>query len=167
MKYKVCDRCGSHLDFGETCECVKEAGQEERARTLKSEEYKAAPLGLNSLAAAVHENAVAHGWWEQERELPEILMLCVSELAEALEEYRAGKPNIYYNVEGEGILYADGEACEKYERRKPEGVAVELADCVILILDYCGRAGIDIEEAIRIKHEYNKTRPYRHGGKKC
>lgn len=67
----------------------------------------------------------------------------------------------------EEILYADGEACEKYERRKPEGVAVELADCVIRILDYCGRAGIDIEEAIRIKHEYNKTRPYRHGGKKC
>lgn len=64
-------------------------------------------------------------------------------------------------------LYADGEACEKYERRKPEGVAVELADCMIRILDYCGRAGIDIEEAIRIKHEYNKTRPYRHGGKKC
>ena len=101
---------------------------------------------MNELAAAVHENAVAHGWWEQERELPEILMLCVSELAEALEEYRAGKPNIYYNVEGEEILYADGEACEKYERRKPEGVAVELADCVIRILDYCGRAGIDIEE---------------------
>lgn len=73
--------------------------------------------GLNELAAAVHENAVAHGWWEQERELPEILMLCVSELAEALEEYRAGKPNIYYNVEGEEILYADGEACEEYERR--------------------------------------------------
>lgn len=42
-----------------------------------------------------------------------------------------------------------------------------MADCVIRILDYCGNAGIDIEEAIRIKHEYNKTRPYRHGGKKC
>lgn len=79
----------------------------------------------------------------------------------------SGKPNIYYNVESEEILYADGKACEKYERRKPEGVAVELADCMIRILDYCGRAGIDIEEAIRIKHEYNKTRPYRHGGKKC
>ena len=75
--------------------------------------------GLNELAAVVHENAVAHGWWEQERELPEILMLCVSELAEALEEYRAGKPNIYYNVEGEEILYADGEACEKVSSRAP------------------------------------------------
>lgn len=49
----------------------------------------------------------------------------------------------------------------------PESVAVELADCMIRILDYCGHDGIDIEEAIRIKHEYNKTRPYRHGGKKC
>lgn len=52
--------------------------------------------GLNELAAVVHENAVAHGWWEQERELPEILMLCVSELAEALEEYRSGRPVLYF-----------------------------------------------------------------------
>jgi hypothetical protein len=34
------------------------------------------------------------------------------------------------------------------------------------ILDYCGKKGIDIEEAIRIKHKYNKTRPYKHGGKR-
>lgn len=64
--------------------------------------------GLNELAAAVHENAVAHGWWEQERELPEILMLCVSELAEALEEYRAGKPNIYYNVKAKKYFMRTG-----------------------------------------------------------
>ena len=38
MKYKVCDRCGSHLDYGETCECVKEAGQEERARNAENPE---------------------------------------------------------------------------------------------------------------------------------
>ena len=31
----------------------------------------------------------------------------------------------------------------------------------------CGYAGIDIDAAISQKHEYNKTRPYRHGGKKC
>lgn len=48
---------------------------------LKSEKFRAAPGGLNNLAAAVHENAVAHGWWEQERELPEILMLNKSRVA--------------------------------------------------------------------------------------
>lgn len=121
-------------------------------------------------------------WWEQERELPEILMLCVSELAEALEEYRSGRPVLYFPCNAGGVCCEeDGSAhcgsrpynpenpdapCST-QSKKPEGVAVELADCVIRILDYCGHAGIDIEEAIRIKHEYNKTRPYRHGGKKC
>lgn len=135
-------------------------------------------LKLNRFAAAVHENAVAHGWWEEERGLPEVLMLCVSELAEALEEYRSGRPTLYYlnertqqeNVHTTEKVGADGRinVMPHMERsQKPEGVAVELADCVIRILDYCGHAGIDIEEAIRIKHEYNKTRPYRHGGKKC
>lgn len=149
---------------------------------LKSEKFRAAPGGLNNLAAAVHENAVAHGWWEQERKLPEILMLCVSELAEALEEYRSGRPVLYFPCNAGGVCCEeDGSAhcgsrpynpenpdapCSA-QSKKPEGVAVELADCMIRILDYCGRAGIDIEEAIRIKHEYNKTRPYRHGGKKC
>lgn len=134
---------------------------------LKSEKFRAAPGGLNNLAAAVHENAVAHGWWEQERELPEILMLCVSELAEALEEYRSGRPVLYFPCNAGGVCCEeDGSAhcgsrpynpenpdapCSA-QSKKPEGVAVELADCVIRILDYCGHAGIDIEEAIRIKH---------------
>ena len=141
-------------------------------------------LKLNSFAAAVHENAVAHGWWEEERGLPEVLMLCVSELAEALEEFRSGRPMLYYPCNAGGLCVDDraGENVTCGSRtynpdnpetpctarsKKPEGVAVELADCVIRILDYCGHAGIDIEEASRIKHEYNKTRPYRHGGKKC
>jgi len=46
------------------------------------------------------------------------------------------------------------------------GVAIELADCIIRILDYCGAKGIDIDDAIKQKHEYNKTRSYKHGGKK-
>ncbi len=50
---------------------------------------------------------------------------------------------------------------------KPEGKAVEMLDCVIRILDWCGKEGIDVEEILRRKHEYNVTRPYKHGGKKC
>lgn len=126
---------------------------------------------LNELAKEVHQNAVDHGWWEEERSFGDIIALCHSELSEALEEYRdlsAGSQldkrikskQIYYS--GGGYICDQPSACSK----KPEGIAVELADCIIRILDYCGKEGIDIEAAIRIKHEYNKTRPYRHGGKK-
>lgn len=45
--------------------------------------------------------------------------------------------------------------------------AAELADVIIRVLDYCAYAGIDIENVLEVKHEYNKSRPYRHGGKKC
>lgn len=45
--------------------------------------------------------------------------------------------------------------------------AAELADVIIRVLDYCAHAGIDIENVLEVKHEYNKSRPYRHGGKKC
>ena len=40
------------------------------------------------------------------------------------------------------------------------------ADCVLRILDWAGREGIDLDEILKLKHEYNKTRPYRHGGKR-
>ena len=104
-------------------------------------------MNLTEFSKEVHENAVAHGWWESDRGFGEIIALCHSELSEALEEYRNGKP----------MLYQKGE--------KPEGIAVELADCIIRILDYCGKEGIDIESLLKIKHEFNKTRPYKHGGK--
>jgi NTP pyrophosphatase (non-canonical NTP hydrolase) len=189
---------------------------------------------INTLAAAIHQNAVDHGWWEKDRDFAEIIALIHSELSEALEEFRSGKPTLYYSCQalGEPCNTGDckewrGNACGWSARTdKPEGIAVELADVVIRILDYCGRrkidigealalrkagfiahplpelvaechyllsmafkheeprslyfaeiialannwcaeAGRDLEEVIRIKHEYNKTRPYRHGGKVC
>lgn len=104
-------------------------------------------MNITEFAKEVHKNAVDHGWWEDERPFGEIIALCHSELSEALEEYRKGKPLAYL------------------EEGKPEGIAVELADCIIRILDYCGKENIDIEYLMKLKHEYNKGRPYRHGGK--
>ena len=117
---------------------------------------------LNKLRDEIHENAVDHGWWEEERSFPEIVALCHRELSEALEEYRSNKPMMYF-VEVNGFEVTD---MSEWNGEKPEGIAIELADCIIRILDYCGKEGIDIEEAIRIKHEYNRTRSFRHGGKK-
>lgn len=114
---------------------------------------------LNKLRDEIHGNAQAHGWWDEERSFGEIIALCHSELSEALEEYRNNKPLLYYS--GKGYEANQPTECCK----KPEGIAAELADCIIRILDYCGKEKIDIEAAINIKHEYNKTRSYRHGGK--
>lgn len=36
-------------------------------------------MTINELATVVHENAVAHGWWEDELEEPEIIALIHSE----------------------------------------------------------------------------------------
>ena len=109
----------------------------------------------------IHKNAVDHGWWEDDRSFPEIIALCHSELSEALEEYRNrhGANDIYYKY--------TTDRNKTSLTGKPEGIPIELADCIIRIFDYCGKEGIDIFNAIMVKHKYNKTRPYRHGGKKC
>ena len=39
----------------------------------------------------------------------------------------------------------------------------ELADIIIRALDLSRRLGIDIQRAVEEKHNYNKTRPYKHG----
>ena len=190
---------------------------------------------FNELAKEAHQTAVEHGFWEPEPTFGELVALMHSELSEALEEWRAGRPMVWKECE------LDGEPCDKvtcdckqcngaYLHDKPEGIAVELADCIIRIFDFLGSTSVDIDgiierkkntpiEApdnfgdliarlhldlslaydtkyrktvsvmklifcimriqkwaekngvdllpiIREKMDYNKTRPYRHGGKR-
>ncbi len=103
---------------------------------------------LNDLAQAIYNTAVTHGWWDKERSFGEIIALCHSELSEALEEYRNRKP-FYYEKDG-----------------KPEGIATEMADCIIRILDWSCHEDIDMDEIIAKKMKYNQERDYRHGNKK-
>ena len=107
-------------------------------------------MNLNKLAAKIHNNAKKHGWWDEERSLPEVMMLVVTEVAEVVEEARNGH-------ESREIYYVD---------TKPEGIPIEIADAMIRLLDYCAHANIDIDDAMKTKMNYNKSRPYRHGGKK-
>lgn len=116
---------------------------------------------MKKLVKEIHENAKAHGWWDEERTFGELIALCHSELSEALEEYRNKKP-LFYFKEINGFEVSE---IKEWHGEKPEGIAIELADVIIRIFDMCGKYGIDIEEAIKVKHEYNKTRPYKHGNK--
>ena len=94
---------------------------------------------MREWAKEIHENAVAHGWWEEDRTIGEICALIHSELSEALEEARAARPMMYVMDEYNGEYIQNPKY---FGAKKPEGIAVELADAVIRMLDwmaYCGQ----------------------------
>lgn len=118
-----------------------------------------------TLAWIIHQafgNSLNHGFWDKGRtpeacNLSERLALMHSEISEALEEYRAGRPpsEIYFVKDKDGL-------------DKPEGFTVELADVILRIGDSIGGLGLidKLHEALRLKMEYNEKRPRMHGGKK-
>lgn len=112
---------------------------------------------------AVHKLAKQKGWWSKKRSDAELIALMHSELSEALEEIRNDRPALYQVRAGKVMEYDPKTWLSDV---KPEGTLIELADCVIRILDMCGKKKWDLGQAIAIKHVYNKTRSFRHGGKK-
>ncbi len=98
---------------------------------------------LNDLARECHKaNAT---WWHHprtgkplKRNKGELLMLIVSEVAEAMEGERKDLND------------------DKLPHRKM--AEVELADALIRIFDYAGAYGYDLDGAVREKRAYNATR---------
>ena len=107
---------------------------------------------INDLCREAHETAKKKGWHEKEVTVSDFISNTHGEISEAFEQYRKGLPvtTVYYSGE---------------EKKKPEGVPIELADVIIRIADFCGLHGIDLEAAIKTKMAFNKTRSHRHGGK--
>lgn len=105
----------------------------------------AAPI--NQLCADVHEDNARAGWWTdprtgesilETRNVPEILMLIVSEIAEGMEGHRKGLQD------------------DKLPHRPM--LEVELADACIRIFDLAGAKGFDLGGAIAEKRAFNATR---------
>lgn len=100
------------------------------------------------------QTADDHGWHDQPRTVGDELALIHSEVSEALEAFRE------HGLLGFNQVFIDDRP------PKPEGVGSELADVLIRIGDFCGEHEINLELELEKKMRYNKTRPYRHGGKR-
>ena len=111
-------------------------------------------MDIKELQVAAHAIAVSKGWWEEDRNIGELLALVHSEVSEALEEWRDNHPVTEIRWESDG------------EYAKPVGFPVELADVLIRIADLCEGTGIDLNEALKLKNTYNAIRPWKQGDKK-
>jgi NTP pyrophosphatase (non-canonical NTP hydrolase) len=110
--------------------------------------------GLNKSAQIIFQNNKAKGFWDNERNVGELLMLVTSELGEAMEAHRKGKFANWNIVDQNNYGFASGVK-DTFED--------EIADAVIRLLDLSAGLGIDLEKHINAKVRYNETRPKLHG----
>ncbi len=161
-------------------------------------------MNLNELAAEIHGISKAKGFWDAdegferwnekegraefpERNRAEVLMLIVSEAAEALEDIRDGRIAPTFEVKlnqpsSPALAVMDGKIFisddDGYRETdyaelvslghdvKPTGLPSEMADIIIRTLDACAAWGIDIDTVVREKIRYNATRERLHGRKR-
>lgn len=104
---------------------------------------------IKKLMECCHEQSSVNGWHDPPREDGTVIALIHSELSEALEDLREDRTGYYVRSSDD----------------KPIGLATELADAIIRIMDYAEDRGIPLHVAFADKFRYNEKREYRHGGK--
>jgi NTP pyrophosphatase (non-canonical NTP hydrolase) len=105
----------------------------------------------------VHRLNKSKGWFDEERSFGDDIALLHSELSEALDAFR--KHGLDDMTKANPPGFESGTS-------KPQGVASELADVLIRLLDMAKRWDVDLVTEFERKMKFNWTRPYRHGGKK-
>ena len=124
-------------------------------------------MNLNEFAREVHENAVAHGFYDPAPSDAETIALIHSEISEALEKWRNNQPMAWYECDGPvciphqdewcaGIDDETGKPCHLRDP-KPHGIAVELIDVMLRILDAATAWGLELQESY-----WSSSDPYRY-----
>lgn len=140
-------------DFDTVAECQVEAEKHNKLNAVKLLEPVNEPISqrdriiqaVNTLTDICHGASRKAGWWTDittgqplKRNKGEMLMLMVSELAEAME--------------------ADRKSLNDDHLPQYDGLSVELADCLVRICDFVGGFGLKTAEAMADKIEYNANR---------
>jgi NTP pyrophosphatase (non-canonical NTP hydrolase) len=131
---------------------------------------------MEQLIKKAHQVAKDKGFWETERNVPEMLMLVVSELAEALEALRkdhyadkAVVKDLLQDLEldrtDEEFVIKAIEFQVKFKDSVKSSFEDEIADVAIRLFDLCGGLSIDLQKHIELKMMYNSMRGYKHGKK--
>ncbi len=126
--------------------------REDTIKSMLVREAQFEGMKMNELSREACDIAVKHGFVDAS--IMEDLMLMVTELAEAAEDFRAHREpsKLLFNDDARGIP-------------KPEGIPSELADVIIRIFHFSAKHKIDIAHAVATKMAYNETREYKHGNK--
>ncbi len=129
---------------------------------------------MKDLIKKAHGTAKEKGFWDTERNVSEMLMLIVSEVAEAQEALRKdhyAKPLTVVSLAHDLELANTDEEFElnisewkqRFEDHIKSSFEDEVADVAIRLFDLCGGMGIDLEKHIELKMKYNSMRGYKHG----
>ena len=128
-------------------------------------------LSLNAACKEQHEMVIAKGFEPQP--VPTNLMLIVSELGEACEADRKNQHADFDRYDRAYKQALEDWKCtinlertafrEAFEAGVKDSFEDEIADTFLRLMDLCGAMDIDIEKHIRLKAEYNLSRPPKHG----
>jgi hypothetical protein len=138
---------------------------------------------INDLAQEIYDTNERNGFHQSDEFSEEQrgfywatkLALIDTEVAEAIEEIRAGKSidDRYLSYKPVpptlAVEFSSGAEAREYwegtQVGKPEGPISEIVDIIIRALDMLKEAKVDPEEVIRWKLAYNQTRELKHGKK--
>lgn len=117
---------------------------------------------INKLATEIHQNAKDKGFYEEPKNIGEMLCLIHGEVSEALEALRTNNtasrdPRFLHELKD------NGEFRRNFEAHCKDSFEDELADVIIRVMDLSAYKKIDLENHIKAKMRYNEMRPRKHG----